>query len=368
MKNISSGHFYDKLCNKKEYYPWNGQIELTYRCNLNCIHCYCKGSEGKSQRSEVRRQKAKNKELTTDEWKKIFDKIHREGCLWLILSGGEPLIRDDFLELYSYAKNKGFIITIFTNGLLLTGKIIDYLEKSPPKSIEITLNGITKFVYESITQVKGSFERVVSVIKELADKNLSLILKSNCLKQNKGEIGKIKVFADELLGKGNKRWRFKYDPMIYPRLNGDTVPCDYRLSMEELLEIKKSDPEIWDEYQRGLKAGFPDLNRDKNFLYHCNAWMNQFFINPYGRLKFCVFSDKFSVDLKNQSFKEGFYNVFPQLLKEKFKTDSKCRDCSLRSICYHCPARAHLETGDEEAPVPYFCELARVTAEEMEVE
>jgi radical SAM protein with 4Fe4S-binding SPASM domain len=375
MKEQTYDKFTGKLKNAiKKRQPINGQIELTYRCNLNCVHCYCKGSEEKSSIPKERLSEqarlmphTENRELTTLEWKKILDEIHREGCLWLCFTGGDPLIRDDFLELYSYAKNKGFIITLFTNGLLLTGKIMDYLEKSPPESIEITLNGITEAVYESITHVKGSFERVISVIKELADRNLPLILKSNCLKQNKDEIGRIKAFTDKLLGKGNKRWRFKYDPMIYARLNGNTTPCDYRLSSEELLEVNKQDPEIWEQYEKSLCGKFPDMERDKDFLYLCNAWMGQFFINPYGRLKFCAFSDKFSVDLRNQPFREGFYNVFPQLLKERFKTDSKCRNCSLRTVCYYCPARAFLETGNEEAPVPYYCELAKATAEEMGV-
>ena len=333
--------------------PERGLFELTYRCNLNCIHCYCKGSE------ELER------ELTTEEIKGILDRIQKEGCLEITFTGGEPLIREDFLEIYSYAKEKGFIISIFTNGLLFTKKIIEYLVKSPPFSIEITLNGITEPVYEGITQVKGSFKGITSVLKELTDKELPLILKSNCLKQNKNEISKIKTFADELLGKSNKGWRFKYDPMLYPRLNGDKIPTNFRLSPEELLEVKRSDPEIWEEYERGLCSTFPDLGRDKDFLYRCNAWVIQFFINPYGRLKFCQFSEKFSVDLRKQSFSEGFYNVFPRLLKERFKTSSKCRDCTLRPICYHCPARAYLETGDEEAPVEYYCKLAKALEKKM---
>ena len=351
MKEVGLGVFYRGLLKKKEYYPWIGQLELTYRCNLNCIHCYCKGTE--------------SKELTTEQWRKIIDEIKQEGCLWLTFTGGEPLIRGDFLEIYAHARAKGFITTIFTNGQLFTKKIMDYLQKYPPESIEITLNGISESVYESISQVKGSFEKAVSVIKQIADKKLPLILKSNCLKQNKDEIGRIKQWADRLLGKGHKRWKFKYDPMIYPRLNQDKTHCKYRLSFNELLEVKKRDPDIWREYQKGLHLGFPDLARDDGFSYRCNSWMNQFFISPYGRLKFCVFSDKFSTDLKTGSFKEGFYRIFPQILNERFGGVSKCKGCSLRPICYNCPARAYLETGDEEAPVEYYCQLAKAMEEEI---
>jgi len=354
MEKQSADNFFKRLQNKKKHYPLNGQIELTYRCNLDCVHCYCKGLEDKE------------KELTTKEWKKVLDEIHREDCFNLILTGGDPLERGDFLELYSYARQKGFIITLFTNGQRLTKKVIDYLVKSPPFSVEITLNGITQKTYESITRVEGSFKGVMTAIRELKRKDIRLILKSNCLRQNKDEIARIKAWTEENLGKPQgKKYRFKYDPIIYPRLNGDKTSCAYRLSFEEFLEAKKQDPDIWEEYEKGLHGKFPGLGRNRNFLYRCSAWMNNFFINPYGRLKFCMLSDKFSVDLKTISFKEGFYNVFPLLLKEKFKTGSKCKDCPLRPICYHCPARAYIETGDEEAPVPYYCELAKATAEQM---
>lgn len=347
MKKYNLAYFTHRLLSKKEHYPWSGQIELTYRCNLNCIHCYCKGSEDK------------DRELTTGEWKEILDEIYQEGCIWLNFTGGDPLVRDDFLELYFYARKKGFIVTIFTNGQEFTKKILDFLVESPPFSIEITLNGITKDTYETITQVDGSFERVMAAIRKLNRRGIRLILKSNCLRQNKNEIVKIKAWTEENLGNPPKnKYRFKYDMIIYPRLNGDVSPCQYRIFFEEFLEVRKQDPDIWEQYEKGLHGKLMDLKRDRDFLYRCNAWMTNFFINPYGRLQFCPLSDKFTTDLKTTPFREGFYHVFPQVLNERFKTKSKCRDCDLRLLCYNCPARAYLETGDEEAPVECFCRLA----------
>jgi radical SAM protein with 4Fe4S-binding SPASM domain len=354
MNKIQAGYFFYRLNNKKAHFPLDGQIELTYRCNLNCVHCYCKGLESAEQ------------ELTTEEWKGILDMIQREGCLYLCLTGGDPLIRQDFLEIYSYAKKKGFFITLFTNGWALTSKCINYFLKSPPHRIEITLNGITKKTYESITGVAGSFAKVINTINLLKEKKMPLILKANCLKQNKFEIGRIKAFTEKLFDRlPRNRYRFQYDQMIYPRYNGDKTPCNYRLSPVELLGVKKQDQDIWEEYQESLDCSFPNLNRDRRFLYQCNAWKKRFLINPYGYLKFCGFSDKFSINLKNTTFKEGFYYIFPKLLNERFKTESKCKDCQLRPICYNCPARAYLEIGDEEAPVPYYCRLAREKAKRM---
>lgn len=355
MKNSNFGYFLYRLHTQKKQIPLYGHFELTYRCNFDCLHCCCKGSEDKGR------------ELTTVEIKKNIDEIYQAGCLRLTLSGGEPLVRKDFWEIYAYAKAKGFLINLFTNGQLLTRTMIQFLVKFPPASIEITFNGISKKTYESITQVKGSFLKIMHTIKMLAKTKLPVILKTNCLKQNKNEIGEIKSFTEKTFGKASLpgRYRFKYDPMIYPRFNGDKTPCNYRLSFSELRELKKQDQDIWQEYQKGLHGRLPDFRRDKDFLYQCDSWMKQFFIDPFGNLKFCPYSDKFSVNLRKNSFKAGFYKEFPKLLKERFKTDSKCKDCSLRTLCHHCPGRAFLETGDEEAPVEYYCQLAQEFHKEL---
>lgn len=351
MEEIGFYQFYRRLCQGRLFQPLDGQIDLSYRCNFNCIHCYCKGLEDSEE------------ELTTAQWRTILDEIRREGCVYLTLTGGEPLIRDDFLELYAYARNRGFIITILTNGFFLRGKILDYLAKSPPFFIEVSLNGISRNTYETITGVAGSFARVLENIKKIKQKGLPLLIKSVCLKQNKDEIPRIKLFADKLLGKTKQKHYFRYGTFISPRLNRDPAPVEFRLSFEELKDLALQDQDIWQEYSRHLCSDALRLRRNRNFLYQCNAWGKVFFISPYGRLKFCNFSQKFSVDLKRKSFRTVFSNAFPKLLKQRFKSRSKCRSCNLRPVCYYCPARAYLETGNEEGPVEYFCDFAKKTSQ-----
>lgn len=350
MKNHELAHFYEKVHSRKAPFPIDAQVELTYRCNLDCIHCYCKGSRNKE------------KELTAVEFKKIFDEIYRQGCLWLALTGGEPLIREDFLEIYTYAKEKGFIISVLTNGQLFSKEIIKFLEKAPPYSIEVTLNGMTKNTYESISQVDGSFFRAIENIKDLARSKLPLIIKTNLLKQNKEEVVRIKKWAENILGKPRPMHFFKYDPMVFPRLDGDKTPCEHRLSFREIAGILRQDEDMWQQYQEAIHEEKPDLERDRDCLYHCNSWLTKFFIDPYGRFKFCLFSKKFSSDLRKESFREAFYKTISVVLNERFKTASKCRSCHLRPICYWCPARAYLETGNEEKPVRHYCLLAKAIA------
>ena len=306
----------------------------------------------------------KGKELGIDEVKKILDDLKRQGCLQLTLSGGEPLVREDFLEIYAHAKKNGFLTSIFTNGQLFNKEIIKYLVKAPPHSIEITLNGISESTYENITRVKGSFPRVIENIKILAKNRLPIIIKTNLLKQNHKEIAKIKAWAESILGKPGHKHYFKYDPFIYPRLNGDTSPLKFRLSFKEILNAIKKDPDMLYEHQGEMCKDFSSLQKPRDHLYHCDSWMCQAFINPYGKLKFCLFSEKFSSDLKERTFEEGFYKFFPRVSEERFKTDFSCRDCGLRTICHWCPAIAYLETGDEEKPVLHYCRLARGTSRE----
>lgn len=355
MKKLNAGKFYYKLAGKKDFSPVSGHLDLTYRCNLKCVHCYVKGSE------------KKEKELTTRQWKKIIDDIRKAGCLFLNLSGGEPLVRKDFLEIYSYAKKNGFIVSVFSNGLFFDREVINHMKKSPPYAVEITLNGITEETYEAITKTKGAFSKVVKNIHNLKQAGIKVIVKTNFMRQNKDEILSIKKWTEDLLGRpSNNRYRFKCSTILYPRLNGGHDPLKFQLSFQETIDIMSKDEDLWKEHLRQRKADFPDLRRDRNYLYHCNSWMEQFFIDPFGKLKFCVFSEKYSTDLKTTPFKKGFYEIFPGIPREKFKTNSKCISCDLRQICYYCPARAYLETGNEESPVPYYCELAEATAGQMQ--
>jgi radical SAM protein with 4Fe4S-binding SPASM domain len=332
--------------------PTSGQIELTYRCDYNCLHCYCKGSENTGR------------ELTTAEIKNVLDEIHRAGCFWLTLTGGDPLIRPDFKEIYAYAKRKGFIITVLTNGYRLNRSLIDYFAEYPPLSIDITVNSLSPRSYAKITGASGlALTRVLDNIQYASHKGLAIIIKANAIKENIIQIARIKRWAHNLPGKSKENlYNFRYDAIIYPRLNGDTAPCRLRLNQKELNAVRKLDPDIKNDHQHYLGKDLPPGKKQHRALYYCNTFQEQFYIDPFGRLKFCPQTDKFSVDLRKVPFEKGFYKEFPRLARQPFKTNSICRTCRIREICYSCPAAAFLETGEEEKPVKYFCRLAHNSA------
>ncbi len=127
--------------------PLQVSIEVTRRCPLECQHCYNNLPMGD--------QDARNREMTKEEHFRMLDELVEMGCFWLLYTGGEIFARKDFLEIYTYAKQKGFLITLFTNGTLINERIADYLVEWPPFAIEITLYGRTKETYEQLTQIPG---------------------------------------------------------------------------------------------------------------------------------------------------------------------------------------------------------------------
>lgn len=160
--------------------PVSGSVEITQRCNLRCAHCY--------NSLPLSDKEAWRNELTYDEHCRILDEITAAGCLWLLYTGGEIFVRKDFLDIYTYAKKKGLIISLFTNGTLITPKVADYLVRWRPFSIEITLYGRTRETYERVTGIPGSYERCMQGIKLLMERDLPLKLKTMAITINKHEI------------------------------------------------------------------------------------------------------------------------------------------------------------------------------------
>ncbi|MFB0564683.1 MAG: radical SAM protein [Candidatus Aminicenantaceae bacterium] len=329
-----SKHFHRKMGMKR--IPIVGQMELTFRCNLKCVHCY------------VTKDRTKP-ELSLQETADIIDKICQEGCLWLSFTGGEPLMRSDFLEIYHYAKKKGLLITLLTNGTLMTQEIAEFLADEPPFSINLTLNGITQKTYENISQVPGSFKKAMKAIELILDKKLSLKIKTKATRLNYHELEKIRKFVEDL------GLDFNLNAMLYPRLDGSLEPCRFRLSPDEITCLDRL-------FQDDKECQVNDLKEESSIppdnLFRCAAGLYSFHISPYGELTFCTFMRQPNFNLVKGSFKKGFSALFPKIRSLKYRTHSQCRNCKIFYLCAQCPALAMLENGDMEKPVEYFCQLA----------
>jgi radical SAM protein with 4Fe4S-binding SPASM domain len=331
--------------------PVSGSLEITQRCNLKCTHCY--------NRLPLSDKEARRDELTYDEHCRILDEITAAGCLWLLYTGGEIFARKDFLDIYTYAKQKGLIVSLFTNGTLITPKVADYLVRWRPFGIEITLYGRTKETYERVTGIPGSYERCMQGIKLLMERELPLKLKTMAITINKHEIWEMKRYVEEDLG-----LEFKFDAMINPRIDCSQSPLNVRLTPEEVVELDLLDPKRaseWRKFAKRFNAPTPSAVGCSD-LYQCGGGISAFAVDPSGKTSICVLSHGEAWDLGKGSFQDGWERFLLKVRKKKITRHTKCVDCKIKPMCGACPAYGELENGEPEAPVDFLCHVAHLRA------
>jgi radical SAM protein with 4Fe4S-binding SPASM domain len=329
--------------------PTNGTIELTHRCPLACSHCYNNLPVGDAG--------ARRRELDTQELYRIIDEMADAGCLWLLLTGGEILARHDFLEIYTHAKRRGLLITLFTNGTQLTPQIADHLVEWRPFAIEITLYGRTRETYERLTGVPGSFERCMRGIRLLKERGLPLKLKTVAVTINRHEIHDMQTFAEQEIGVP-----FKFDGMINARTDCSHSPLGVRLTPAEMVQLDVADPVRRAQWVQLAAERIGPIGPTRGDVYQCGGGINAFAIDPEGRMSICVLSQKEMFDLRKGSFKEGWESFLGKVRTKKITRPTKCTDCQIRPLCSACAATSELENGDPEAPVEFFCEVAHLRA------
>ncbi len=287
----------DKIRSLPERFPLSCQWEITCRCNLRCAMCYT---------DCLNRPQFVHHELTTAEMLRIMDELADAGTLELCLTGGEPLSRPDFFLIYEQAVRRGFLVTVFTNGTLITDSEADRFAALPPHCLEISLHGSTAQTFERITQHQGSYHRCLRAIRLLLDRHLPLTLKTTALSLNQHEILSIKQYAASL-----GAVRFKLGQELRSELDGGAGPFRYALSERELQELNRKDPLLWEEAGRRSQAD----------LSPCNSGMQRFHIDAYGRLQLCSGNRRHSYDLRKGSFREGFFEVLPAFTCEHKKPE-----------------------------------------------
>lgn len=268
-------------------FPYTCQWEITWRCNLRCVMCY---TDCFNHADQV------NQELPTADVHRILDELADAGCVELCFTGGEPFARTDFLDIYDDAIRKGFLVTIFSNGTLITEAVADRLAESPPYRVEISLHGLTPQTFEQVTQGRGSRDRCMAAIELLRARNVPLVLKATALSLNKDEILPVKAYVERL-----GSIPFKLGEEMRPALNGDRAPMRWGLSEEELVELNRQDPQLWGEACQRAGQEPPA----------CRSGLRSFHIDPCGRLQLCSGNRERSYDLRAGSFEEGFYHHLP---------------------------------------------------------
>ena len=321
--------------------PFMGAFDLTYRCNQACRHCYCNlGAD----------DKRKLDELTTAEARRILDEAAEAGCLWLLLTGGEVLLRDDFPDIYLHAVKRGMIVEVFTNGTLIDDGIAGLFAEFPPFGIDISIYGSRPPLHDQITRVKGSFERTMGGIAKLGKRGVKFSLKTILMTLNYADLDGMRGLAKSL-----GVW-FHFDALISPRTDGGAGPERCRLDIDRMakLEFDGEDSKICEE----LFDKF--WNKRPAESEGCGAGVLAFNVNPYGNLSPCTMFTSFQYSLKAMKFRDAWARLVAEYESKRGSfTPAECRGCSMVYLCPQCAAWAETETGSLGKRIDYLCKYAK---------
>lgn len=319
--------------------PFSGSIDLTLRCNLKCIHCY----------AGPRPPAAEKGELSTDQWLAILGQALDAGCLFLLITGGEPLLREDFATIYTFAKERGFLVTLFTNGTLLTEAWAARLADLPPCLVEISIYGAAPATHDSITGVPGSFAQTFEGVERLLARNVRVGLKTVLMRPNIAEWRGMQAIAE------GYKIRFRMDPLLFRRFDGDEAPLRLRVDPTQAAAAEFSDPARradWREYHERVSR-----YKISSRLYNCAAGVSNFHVSSSGRIQPCLMTPHIGCDLLHRSFAEGWRKISGMLNRRQAPPDFPCNSCDRRAVCGFCPGYLRLENGDEMRPSEYLCRL-----------
>lgn len=311
--------------------PFNTVFEVTSKCNLSCVHCY---------------QKQVGNELSLQEIISILGQLKEAGCLKITLTGGEPTLRTDFEDIYRDAHGKGFAITVYTNGTLLSEKTLLLLADSPPLAVECSLYGTTAETHEEITRRSGSFDGIVENLRWMKGAGIPVVVKTVAMTMNLKELGLMRDFAGILGVPLQSTFR------IFTPADPQRSVSHLRVSSED---IRSSVSEK--SFAPPLMEG--DQNREKEeFL--CHAGRDSCCIGADGEVYPCTALRLKCGNLRKQSFQEIWQDS--QRLKEwRSVTENDyplCARCKWKEKCRFCPGMGFMEHGNPMIPSKELCRIA----------
>ena len=315
--------------------PLYASVELTWRCNFRCVHCYQDGLRDS------------HRELSTAEWKGLLDELADLGSLFLTITGGDALSRPDFKEIYRHAVGRGFLVTVFTNGALVDDALLDLWSELPPKSIEITLYGASAESYERVVGRGSWYEKSFAAVDQILARGLALELKAPLMRPLLEDLPALRAFA---LARGLP---LRTEGSIFPRLDGNPAPLAHRLSPAELVEIERTSPGFQERIEICFAGSAQDLG---DRVYRCGAGSNSLNVNPSGQLEPCVISRGAVASTRGVGVASAWAELAPEAARTHALPDGEgCGSCGARGGCSRCPGLSWMETRDVERRVAHHC-------------
>lgn len=329
--------------------PLDGSLDLTYLCNNNCRHCWLRTSPDSAQMQD---------ELSKQEIISIIDQARMLGCRHWNISGGEPMLRSDFSEIFKYITKNSISYSINTNGTLITPRIAQLMKRKGSKMI--SLYGATEDVHDNITRNPGSFEATMQGFSYLKEAGADFIVQIVPLRDNYHQFDDMVILAKSLspVYRVGAPWLFL---SAGGSLERNTEIASQRINPRDVIELDLPDVDYEEQLSKNPCTA---SNIDDKLLASCILQGNGFHIDPYGAISHCAFikDPMLRYSLRQGTFQEAWEDFIPSLADRIGggpEYQENCACCEMRSDCRWCDAYGYLENRRHGAKVEYLCQIAR---------
>lgn len=332
-------------------FPIAGNFELTPRCNFNCGMCYVHLSEAEQRR--------RGKELTAEQWLSIGEEACRNGLVFLLLTGGEPTLRPDFMEILSGLKRMGLLISVNSNGFLLRGELLEQILRDPPHRFNITLYGTSNETYEALCG-RPAYDTVLQNIRALRQAGLDVKVNLTLTPENMDDREAVTAAAKEL-GVHLQTAAYLFPPV---RVTGST-DFPRRLPPETAgrLEAQRLRKNLSEEDYANLRTKLLLPTDAEDECLYCRSGRSSFWLTWDGKLLPCGMLPEPSADVLRLGFSEAWRSVRTAIRALQYP--KACRECRYRQICHICLAKCYCETLGYERPPDYACRMTNAMLEEL---
>lgn len=340
--------------------PLSGGFELTSRCNFNCKMCYVHNQDNPEE--------LRKKELSVDQWIQIANEAKEQGMLFLLLTGGEAMLREDFIDLYSRLAVMGFHLVVNSNGSLLSEKVLECFRKYPPGRVNISLYGASNQTYQALCGNK-SFDKVRRAIHSLKQEGISVRVTMMLTPHNIDDMEKVYQIAQE------EDTICEMTSYMFPqtRVNGNCGENQARLSSQEAgiymarRERMLMGEEEFHKYLEHMDKIPPlqvreDVKEGRPIT--CQAGNCSFWITWDGKMKPCGLMVDNEVNVLEEGFKSAWDKIHQLTLG--IRLPKACVNCDKQYFCHPCASVCQAETGHFDEKPTYMCELVESKIAEYE--
>ena len=340
--------------------PLYGILELLPLCNLNCDICYVRMS--KQELDQVGRLR------TISEWLAIAEDMAKAGTLFVLLTGGEPLLYPEFRTLYLKLLELGMIVTINTNGTLITEEWATFFAEHKPRRINVTLYGASNETYENLCHYSKGFDKALRGIKLLKEHKIDVKMNGSLAKGNVNDRMKIIEIGESM------DIPVRIDTYMYPTVRERQHSYNFqaRLDPEEAAKVRvevlrrEMGDELFSRYRKlTLEKVYLENREDAELRgMKCRAGKSSFTVNWQGQMRSCVVLDQPSISLEETTFAEAWEQVVRGT--EKLRMALTCAKCRFRDVCDSCVAAAIAETGSADGVPEYLCKYTEAMIQALQ--